>query len=294
MRDNNTNFLIKLIAKLWLLAFIIIPYIIIISLSISSQTSQLFPVDFVFDYAKETGLTIKPNFNYYLALLDDSFYLKTYLKSLYFALTNTICCFIIAYPLALVGYFASNRLKIIIFTILLISFSTSMLLKIYSWTILLSNNSILVIFLKKLFGTDNIYLLNSDFAVILVMVYCYLPFMLFPIYLNLMRINKHVIEAANDLGASHFNCLRKILLPLTKPGIISGCTFVSLASMGEFVIPDLIGGSKIVTIGKLIWNQFFFAHHWPIAACSAVVLVVILTIFNYLINKFFMVSNDQI
>jgi ABC-type spermidine/putrescine transport system permease subunit I len=257
----------------------------VLNLSVSTQSSSLFPVDFWIDYNNHLGINLNPTLVNYQTLISDPFFYNIYFRSIYYTISTTIICFFISYPLALImNFINSKQMNILILGVIITSFATNMLIKIYSWTILFSRYGFLNKFLSNYFNWQ-ISILNSDFGVVMVMVYCYLPFGFLPIYLSIKKIRRDIVNAAIDLGADYKNCLIKIIWPLSKSGVVSGCTFVALASLGEFVIPDLVGGAKIMTIGKLIWNQFFYARHWPIAAASAIILIIFLIASEWIIKK---------
>ena len=164
-------------------------------------------------------------------------------------------------------------------------FWTSLLIRVYGWIIILKSNGLL----NKILGLFNlgpINLMNSSTAVVIGLSYTYLPFMILPIYTALLKIKPNIIEAAADLGARPLAIFWKIIFPLSFPGVIVGLFLVFIPSLGEFIIPDLLGGAKIVTIGKLLWTEFFMNRDWPMAAAITILLILIVIIPIKLINYF--------
>ena len=221
------------------------------------------------------SLEIKPDISSYKILFNDSFYLKALLNSLRMASIATIFTLIIGYPMAYI--IANSTHRLILLALVIAPFWTALLIRVYGWIIILKDNGLLNQFLIWLKITDKpIEFLNSEAAIIIGITYTYLPFMILPIYSSLIKINQSVIEAAADLGAKPFSIFWQIIFPLSLPGVITGIILVLIPAIGEFVIPDLLGGAKIITIGKLLWTEFFMNRDWPMA--SAITILIILLV----------------
>lgn len=274
-----------LVLLLWIFTFFVLPFLIISFIALSSPKEAIPPFEPFIKYTESTGLVIKPYFENFNLLFTDV-YFNGYLLSIKLAFITMVICLIIGYPMA---FFISTRKrsqKALFLTFLLIPFFTSLLLRVYCWVILLKKSGIVNVILEKiLLITEPLKLVDNNIAVIIGMVYCYLPFMVLPIYSTIEKLNPRLIEAAQDLGAKNHIIFLKIIVPLTLSGIISGCMLVFIPSIGEFVIPDLLGGSEVMTIGKLIWNEFFMMRNWPMASAMAISLCIFLIIPTILFSK---------
>jgi spermidine/putrescine transport system permease protein len=180
-------------------------------------------------------------------------YLKVIASSFLLAITNTILCFLIAYPLAYYIAFSAKRFGNLFLILIIIPFWTNFLLHVYAWFFVLDKDGFLNMILKTLGLVDNpVTHLNTPFAVVVMMVYYYLPYMVFPLYSSLERMDVRLIEASRDLGATWLQTFRRIILPLTKKGLKAGFFLVYIPSFGEFVIPELMGGDRQMFVGTVI------------------------------------------
>lgn len=218
--------------------------------------------------------------------ISDSIYINGYLQSLRIAGISTILCVIIAYPLAwAISKCRSSTRNILLLLVVLPSW-TSFLIRIYAWSTILRNNGLLNHFLMYL-GIINepLVIMNTDLAVYIGIVYAYLPFVLLPIYNSLMKIDQTLIEAAADLGCRPVKTFFSVVLPLTQSGVIAGAMLVFIPSVGEYVIPELLGGSNTNMIGRVLWEEFFKNRDWPAASAVAFVMLLILIVPIYYFNK---------
>lgn len=180
-------------------------------------------------------------------------YLKVVLNSLILALSNACICLVIAYPLAYFLTFNSKRFKNVLLFLLIVPFWTNFLLHVYAWFFVLEKKGLINQFLQFIGFIDNpLHMLNTPFAIMIMMVYYYLPFMVMPLYSSMEQIDNRLIEASYDLGASWFHTLRRVILPLTKRGLQAGFFLVFIPSFGEFAIPELMGGDKWMFVGTVI------------------------------------------
>ena len=272
---NRYRILIITPPFIWIGLFIIVALVLLLVISFSEPEFGITPYK-SFLQIKDNKLEISPYFEGYKILFQDSFYLKALLNSIKLALISTIFTFILAYPMAYTMYRASpkQRLLLLIFTIA--PFWTALLIRVYGWIIILKPHGLLNEFLLWAgIISQPLSLLNSQTAIVIGIVYTYLPFMILPIYSSLLKIKENILEAASDLGAKPFSVFWRITFPLSIPGVIVGIILVFIPAVGEFVIPDLLGGAKIITVGKLLWTEFFMNRDWPMAAAITILMVLI-------------------
>ncbi|MDR0630431.1 MAG: ABC transporter permease subunit [Holosporales bacterium] len=263
---------------------IIMPLLIIFRISFSYADFSMPPFSQIFSWTSENLLTIKLNMKNYIMIIQNAYYAKTFLKSIELGGITTILCLTLGFAMAYGIHNAKERFKNILLVFVSLSFWTSFLIRIYAWINLLSTHGIVNSILMYL-GIIKlpIHFLGNYYSVVLGLVFCYLPFMIFPIYTNLHKLDKSYIEAAFDLGASPLKIFWRITIPLTKQGIINGCLLVFTGSISEFIIPELLGGSDTNMFGRVIWNEFFINLDWPIACALSIVMItfVILPVFLF-------------
>lgn len=222
----------------------------------------------------------------------DPLYLKPLWRSFYLATLNTLACLLIGYPLA---YFISSqpspRKNLLLFLVIL-PFWTNFLVRTYAWMTILRTEGVLNNFLINLHLIEKpLEILFTDKAIIIGLLYSYLPFMVLPLYASIEKLDRSLVDVSKDLGATEVQSFRKVTLPLTKPGIISGSILVFVPSFGEFVIPDILGGAKNMMIGNLIKNQFLTARDWPFG--SALAFIVMTVVLGLLMIYIHFGLNDQ-
>jgi putrescine transport system permease protein len=288
---KNYKFWFVFTPYFWLVAFFFIPLAIILKISFSVSEWGMPPYKDILGINNSGDFILNITSGNYAFIFSDFFYLKSYLNSLSLAFTSTLICLIIGYPIAF--YVAKSKPKIrnILLILLIIPFWTSFLLRVYAWKVLLQGNGILNLILIKLgFISEPLSLLYNHYAVILGVVYTYLPFMILPLYGYLVKFDLRLIDAANDLGSRKINTFFKVILPLSLPGIIAGCMLVFIPVVGEFVIPELLGGSDKLYFGKIIWDEFFVNRDWPVASALAMsgilFLIVPIVIFQMSYSKY--------
>jgi putrescine transport system permease protein len=217
------------------------------------------------------------SFDAYRSFTEDRLYLDSYLSSLAIAAISTALTLVIAYPFALAMARAPQRLRPILIGVAIAPFWTSFLIRVYAWIALLKDEGLINHALMALHLIDaplGIYATNV--AVVIGIVYSYLPFMLLPLYSALEGQDPALREAAADLGASPAEVLWRVTLPLSRRGVVAGCLLVFIPAVGEFVIPDLLGGSETLMIGRTLWNDFFANRDWPAASAAAILLLALL------------------
>src|ERR671917_690194 len=247
----------------WLGFFFLVPLLLILAYSFG--TSGVYG-----------GITLGFNPGNYLKVIDP-LYLEIILRTFVIAFINTLLCLTLGYPLAYFIALKSGSWKNILILMVMIPFWTSLLLRAYAWVVILNGNGIANRTLQFLGITDEpLTLIFTPQAVLMGMVYSYLPFMILPLYAALEKFDARLKEAAKDLGASRWQTFWRVTFPISKPGVIAGSILVFIPSAGEFVIPNLLGGSRTVLMGNLIQQQFLQARDWAFGSALSVMLAVLL------------------
>ncbi|GAA0788782.1 ABC transporter permease subunit [Mucilaginibacter ginsenosidivorans] len=258
--------------------FFALPFAIVLKLSFSTAAIAIPPYEATFSYIDES-LSIFLNLGNYLLLLQDSMYYMAYLTSLKMALIATIGCLVLGFPMAYAIARAPARFLPVLLLLVMLPSWTSFLIRVYAWMGILSNTGLINNFLMWLgIISEPIQMLNTNFAVYIGIVYAYLPFMILPLYATLVKMDMSLIEAASDLGSSSFNTFWKITLPLAMGGVVAGSMLVFIPAVGEFVIPELLGGPDSLMIGKVLWQEFFNNRDWPVASSLAIVMLALLIV----------------
>ena len=262
----------------WMLLFFLVPFAIILKISLAETQVAIPPYTALVEYAEEK-LTFVLNLGNYLYLLDDEMYLDSYLQSLQVAGISTLLCLLIGYPIAWSIVHSSPAMRNVLLMLVVLPSWTSFLIRVYAWIGILKNNGLLNNFLIYI-GVikEPLQLLHTDFAVYIGIVYAYLPFMILPLYTALTLVDYSMIEAASDLGAKPWRTFLSVLLPMTKSGIVAGSMLVFIPAVGEFVIPELLGGPDSLLIGRVLWQEFFNNRDWPVASAVAVVMLTMLMV----------------
>jgi len=263
----------------WLLLFFLIPFLIVLKISFSDLKMGLPPYAPLIEWVGEGVVNIKLNFTNYSFIGKDDLYLLSYLDSLLIAIAGTIGCLVIGYPLAYGIVKTAPPLRTILLMLVILPFWTSFLLRVYAWIGILSPHGLLNNMLIKIgIISSPLTLLDTTFATILGIIYCYLPFMILPLYAALEKIDYSLVEAAYDLGAKPFQAFLRVIWPLSLSGVLAGSMLVFIPAVGEFVIPELLGGSQTLMIGKVLWNEFFTNRDWPVASALAILMLIFLVI----------------
>ena len=277
----------------WLLVFFMAPFLIVLNYSIS-EMGAVRPENIVTLGEGVMKLSIK--FGNYLAIVDDALYVKAYLSSLKYAAITTVVCLVLGYPFAYFMARAKPTLQPALLMGVMLPFWTSFLLRVYAWKGLLDDGGLVSDFLLAtgldglmaatgMIGTPGKFM-NTPFSLVIGMAYTYLPFMVLPLYANLAKMDLRLLEAAADLGASRFKAFWLITVPLSRAGIIAGAMLVFIPCVGEFVIPELLGGPQTLMIGRVLWDEFFSNNDWPMASTVAVVLVLLIVVPLAIFNKY--------
>ncbi|MFA7941123.1 ABC transporter permease subunit [Pseudomonas brenneri] len=270
---------------LWLFMFFMLPFFIVLKISFAEADVAIPPYTEIYTYI-EQKLEVVLNLANYSLLAGDELYIAAYLGSLKMAFFSTALCLLIGYPMAYAIASARKEMQTVLVLLIMMPTWTAILIRVYAWMGILSNNGLLNGFLMSM-GLINepLQILNTNIAVYIGVVYSYLPFMILPLYANLVKHDQSLLEAASDLGSSTFNSFWKITVPLSKNGIIAGCMLVFIPVVGEFVIPELLGGPETLMIGKVLWQEFFNNRDWPVASALAVVMLAILIVPIILFNR---------
>jgi len=267
----------------WLAVFFLVPFVIVLKISLSQTAIAQPPYVPVLDPAgglaalKEflAGLS----FENYALIATDAIYLISYLRSLEIALLSTAILLLIGFPLAYGMTRAPRRWQAVLFMLVVLPFWTSFLIRIYAWINILQRDGLLnqLLLALRIVDTPPGWL-STDTAIYIGIVYSYLPFMVLPIYAALERMDETLLEAAADLGCPRWKAFWLVTLPLALPGVIAGSLLCFIPIVGEFVIPDLLGGSESMMIGQTLWTEFFTNKDWPVASAVAMVLLCLLVV----------------
>src|SRR6266404_3522011 len=271
----------------WLGLFFLFPLLIVAKISLARSAIGIPPyTPLLFDDGG--GLKIQATLANFALLASDDLYLRAYLGALGNAALATALCLALGYPIAYAIARSPGRWRLLLLFLVMLPFWTSFLIRVYAWIAILRPNGLLNEFLIALgLIAVPLPLLNNGFSVELGLVYSYLPFMILPLYGSLSGLDQSQLEAAADLGARPFKIFLAVILPLTLPGIAAGSLLVFVPAIGEFVIPDLLGGPDTLMIGKVLWDEFFNNRDWPVASAVAVVLTAVLAVPILVAQKYF-------
>ena len=273
--------IVILVPYTWLLVLFFVPFLIVLKISFSQTAIAIPPYTPTFSWGDGPAGWLEGfrqfSFDSYAWIFDDPLYRNAYLSSLFIAVTATMMTLLIGFPIAYGMAKAPTSLRPTLPMLVILPFWTSFLIRVYAWIGILKPEGLLNQFLMSIGVIDTpLIILNTHAAIYIGIVYSYLPFMVLPIYAALEKMDGSLVEAAQDLGCTRIGAFWKVTAPLSVPGIIAGSMLVFIPVMGEFVIPDLLGGSKTLMIGKTLWAEFFNNRDWPISSAVAVILLLIL------------------
>ena len=262
----------------WLFLFLFIPFLLVFKISFADLRFGVPPYTPLLEYKEET-LNLMLHVRGYLLLFSDNLYLATYLSSVKMAAVTTLVCALIGYPMAYYIARSNPATRNYLLLAVILPFWTSLLLRVYAWVGILRNDGILNSVLMWVGITDvPLEIYRTDLAVYIGLVYAYLPFFILPLYASLVKLDIRLLEAAYDLGARPFTAFRQITLPLSMPGVISGAMLVFIPTVGEYVVPEMLGGANTLMMGRVMWNEFFNNADWPMAAAVTCVMVLLLIV----------------
>ena len=271
--------LVIAVPTLWLLVFFLIPFAVVLKISLSEALIARPPYAPLYEWDEEGRLLLSLNFGNYSYLWEDSLYFFAYLESIKIAVVSTILCLLIGYPMAYYIARSPERTRNVLLMLVILPFWTSFLLRVYAWIGILKSNGVINNFLMSLgIISSPLTMMQTDFAVYVGIVYTYLPFMILPLYSNLVKLDNDLLEASADLGSKPLMTFLTVTLPLSVPGILAGSMLVLVPVIGEFVIPALLGGPDTLMIGRVLWDEFFSNRDWPVASAVAIVMLLLMVI----------------
>ncbi|HEV7816722.1 MAG TPA: ABC transporter permease subunit [Janthinobacterium sp.] len=283
-RTGGRRFVIGL-PFLWLLATFLIPFLIVAHISLTEMENGAQVGSLISFAGGAVHLNLK--MANYLFIFQDDLYVLTYLSSIRYAAVTTVLCLLIGYPFAYFMARARATIRPVLMMLVMLPFWTSFLLRIYAWKGILANQGIVNHLLLSLgvIGAP-LHMMNTPFSLTIGMVYAYLPFMILPLYANLVKMDLRFLEAAADLGATPLQAFWRITVPLSKSGIIAGSMLVFIPALGEYVIPELLGGPETLMIGHVLWDEFFTNNDWPLASSVTVVVILAILVPMAVLNKY--------
>jgi putrescine transport system permease protein len=275
--------LVIIVPYLWLLFFFFIPFVIVFKISLSTTAIAMPPYTPVLGFKDGVSGFIaglkELSFDNYVWLTQDALYFNAYVTSVVVAGISTALTLLVGYPVAYGMARAPSSLRPTLLMLVILPFWTSFLIRVYAWIGILKPEGLLNQLLLSLHViSEPLIITNTYTAVFIGIVYSYLPFMVLPLYSALEKMDHSLIEAAQDLGCPPVTAFWKITFPLSLPGVVAGCLLVFIPAVGEFVIPDLLGGSQTLMIGRTLWNEFFANRDWPVSSAVAVILLLLLIV----------------
>jgi putrescine transport system permease protein len=274
-----TEGLVPLIPFLWLALFFLVPFLIVLKISLSDPAVAQPPYKPVFDWSDIAGFFQGLDLENFAVLAEDDLYLSATLSSVRIAALSTILLLLVGFPIAYAMARAPARHRPLLVALVILPFWTSFLIRIYAWVAILKPEGLLN---QALMGIgligEPLHILNTETAVYIGIVYAYLPFMVLPLYASLEKMDDTLLEAALDLGSTPWRSFWTITVPLAMPGIVAGSLLCFIPAVGEFVIPDLLGGSETLMIGRQLWSEFFSNRDWPLASAVAILLLLVLVV----------------
>ncbi len=277
----------------WLSLFFLLPFFIVLKISVSEMDTVVFKDLFTFT---DGALQLSIRLGNYLVAAQDPLYYTAYFTSVKYATITTVLCLLIGYPFAYFMARADRSVQPMLLMLVMLPFWTSFLLRVYAWKALLGEHgwvadALIGLHIDELLASVGLIstpgnLMNTPFSLTLGMVYTYLPFMVLPLYGNLAKLDVRFLEASADLGARPIVTFWKVTVPLSRAGIIAGSLLVFIPCIGEFVIPELLGGPQTLMIGRVLWDEFFSNNDWPMASTVAVALILLIIIPLALSHKY--------
>jgi putrescine transport system permease protein len=269
---------------IWLFVFFFLPFLILLYISFVDQGESIHPFKPLWD--PQTGILSLKYENYWTIFRDgeggalfQTLYVEAYLRSIWYALLTALLCLGIGYPFAYFIARSSPAVRPALLMMVMLPFWTSFLLRVYAWKGILADQGVINKILMAV-GIINepIHMLYTDISMLVGMTYVYLPFMVLPLYANLVKMDTRLLEAAYDLGTTPFKAFWLITVPLSKAGIVAGFMLVFIPALGEFVIPSLLGGPENIMIGRVVWDEMFTSNNWPRASALAVVMILFIIV----------------
>jgi putrescine transport system permease protein len=273
----------------WLLLFFVLPFLILLRISVTDMGNGVDPFAPLIETVKGSWHVLLRYNNYASIFIDkaqdaaggfgNTIYMEAYKTSLKYALLTTLSCLVIGYPFAYFIARSRPAIRPALLMLVMLPFWTSFLLRVYAWKGILADQGVLNNLLLSLgIIQEPLVMLYTDVSMLVGMTYVYCPFMILPLYANLVKMDFRLLEAAHDLGASAWKAFWLITVPLSKSGIVAGSMLVFIPSVGEFVIPSLLGGAENIMIGRVVWDEMFSSNNWPRASALAVVMILLILV----------------
>jgi putrescine transport system permease protein len=263
---------------IWLAVFFAVPFLLVLKISFTDSRLGIPPYTDLLG-AQDGVLHVVMQLGHYAFLLQDDLYVATYISSLKMAAVSTLCCLLLGYPVAYYIARSEPAKRNLLMMGVMLPFWTSFLIRVYAWIGILKDDGLLNHTLMAIGMIHSpLRLYHTDIGVYIGMVYSYLPFMVMPLYAHLVKLDLTLLEAAYDLGCKPWTAFTRITLPLSKNGIIAGSLLVFIPAVGEYVIPELLGGADTLMIGRVMWNEFFNDMDWPMASAVTVAMVLLLLV----------------
>jgi putrescine transport system permease protein len=268
----------------WLFVFFLLPFLILLYISFVDQGESINPFKPIWDPV--TGILSLKYENYWTIFRDadggelfKTIYIEAYLRSIWYALLTALLCLLIGYPFAYFIARSAPSVRPALLMMVMLPFWTSFLLRVYAWKGILADQGVINQVLMGVGIIDEpIQMLYTNVSMLVGMTYVYLPFMILPLYANLVKMDFRLLEAAYDLGTSPFKAFWLVTVPLSKAGIVAGFMLVFIPAVGEFVIPSLLGGPENIMIGRVVWDEMFTSNNWPRASALAVVMILLIIV----------------
>jgi len=265
----------------WLLLFFAVPFLILLRISVTDMGEGLDPFAPLVQ-SHDGGVSLHLKFSNYVSLLleadigwGQTLYVESYMLSVKYAFWTTVLCLFFGYPFAYFLARSAPHLRPLLLLLVMLPFWTSFLLRVYAWKGLLADQGVINNILIALGLTpEPIQMLYTDVSMLVGMTYVYLPFMVLPLYANLVKMDNRLLEASQDLGATPWQTFWLITVPLSRSGIVAGSILVFIPCLGEFVIPSLLGGAENLMIGRVVWDEMFSSNNWPRASALSVFMIV--------------------
>ena len=275
--SQRAHLLVVVAPYVWLLIFCAVPIALVLKISVAEPVLAQPPFTPLFDDSPGGGLRL--SFNSYARLVQDEVYLSALANAFRVAGISTVLCLLAGFPMAYAIARVAPGFRVCLLVLVAVPFWTAFLIRVYAWMGLLGNHGLINGLLQFIGVTEApVALLHTELAVHIGMAYVYLPFMIFPLYVNLSRIDPTIVDAARDLGATPTGVFRSVIFPLSLPGVAAGCILVFVPAAGEFVIPTLLGGADSLMIGQVLWDEFFVARNWPMACAIASLLLALIAL----------------
>jgi putrescine transport system permease protein len=281
----------------WLMLFFLLPFLILLRISVTDMGGGIDPFAPLLDISggqwqwhlkwenftsifKDVATDAGTGFG-------DTIYMGAYYTSIRYALLTTLLCLLIGYPFAYFMARAQPQARPVLLMLVMLPFWTSFLLRVYAWKGILADQGVVnQVLMWAGVIAEPLQMLYTDVSMLLGMTYVYCPFMILPLYANLVKMDTRLLEAAHDLGASPWKAFWLITVPLSKAGIVSGSMLVFIPAVGEFVIPSLLGGAENILIGRVVWDEMFSSNNWPRAAALAIVMILLILLPLALYNHY--------